>query len=158
MQWVYNLITHRPKSILFIIFLLTGFFAFHARHIRLDSSVESLLPKDDAEKAYYDEIRALFGSDEVGVIGVIADNVYTPKVRGKIKPLTETIRQMPEVKSVISLTNAPDIITSVAKESALLVPDVNPTHAAVADLKSRLLEQPIYLKNLVSADGRAAAI
>ena len=76
MTRVYNLIIHRPKSILFLIFLLTGFFAYHAQHIRLDSSVESLLPKGDAEKAYYDEVRALFGSDEVGVVGIVT--IFTP--------------------------------------------------------------------------------
>lgn len=158
MTRVYALIVHRPKSILFSILLLTGFFAYHAQHIRLDSSVESLLPRGDAAKAYYDEVRGLFGSDEVGVIGIIADDVYVPHVLEKIKRLTEEIRQIPEVKNVISLTNAPDIVTSVAKESTLLVPEVNLPHAAVAELKKRLLEQPIYLKNLVSQDGRAAAI
>ena len=158
MTRVYDLIIHRPKSILFVVLLLTGFFAYHAQHIRLDSSVESLLPKGDAEKVYYDEVRALFGSDEIGVIGIVADNIYTPQTLGKIKRLTEEIRNIPEVKNVISLTNAPDIITSVAKESSLLVPDVNLPHAAIAELKKRLLEQPIYLKNLVAADGRAAAI
>jgi predicted RND superfamily exporter protein len=158
MQRVYDLIIHRPKSILFFILLLTGFFANHARHIHLDSSVESLLPKDDPEKAYYDEVRQQFGSDEIGVIGVIADNVYTPPVLQKIQRLTEAIRQIPEVKSVISLTNAPDIITSVARESARLVPDLNAPHAILENLKRKLTEQPVYLKNLVAADGRAAAI
>lgn len=158
MQRVYALIIHRPKSILFLILLLTGFFASHARHMRLDSSVESLLPTNDPEKAYYSEVRQQFGSDEIGVIGVLADNVYTPPVLQKMQRLTEAIRQIPEVKNVISLTNAPDIITSVARESARLVPDVNAPHAAMADLKRRLAEQPVYLKNLVSADGRAAAI
>ena len=158
MTRVYDLIAHRPKSILFLIFLLTGFFAYHAQHIRLDSSVESLLPKGDAEKAYYDEVRALFGSDEVGVVGIVTDNIYTQRVLEKITRLTEQIGQIPEVKNVISLTNAPDIITSVAKESTLLVPDVKLPHAAAAELKKKLLDQPIYLKNLVSADGRAAAI
>jgi predicted RND superfamily exporter protein len=158
MQRVYALIIHRPKSILLLLFLVTGFFANHARHIRLDSSVESLLPKDDPEKAYYDEIRQQFGSDEIGVIGVIADNIYTPPVLHKIQRLTEAIRQIPEVKSVISLTNAPDIITSVARESARLVPHLDAPHAAFEDLKRKLTEQPVYLKNLVSADGRAAAI
>lgn len=76
----------------------------------------------------------------------------------KIQRLTEAIRQIPEVKSVISLTNAPDIITSVARESARLVPNLNASHAALEDLKRKLAEQPVYLKNLVSADGRAAAI
>jgi predicted RND superfamily exporter protein len=65
MTRLYALILHRPKSILILIFLLTAFFAYHAQYVRLDSSVESLLPKGDAEKAYYDEVRNLFGSDEV---------------------------------------------------------------------------------------------
>jgi predicted RND superfamily exporter protein len=158
MQRLYDLIIHRPKSVLLLILLLTGFFANHARHIRLDSSVDSLLPRNDPEKTYYDEVRRQFGSDEIGVIGVIADNVYTPPVLRKIKRLTEAISHIPEVKSVISLTNAPDVITSVARESAVLVPNVNATHAALQELKKKLAEQPIYLKNLVSADGRAAAI
>jgi predicted RND superfamily exporter protein/CRP-like cAMP-binding protein len=158
MKWVDDLIVYRPKTILFLILLLTGFFADHARHIHLDSSVDSLLPKDDPEKGYYDEVRRLFGSDEIGVVAVIADDIYTPAVLQKIERLTEEIRQIPEVKSVFSLTNVQDIITSVAKERTLLVPNVNATHAVLAELKNKLADQPIYLKNLVSADGRAAAI
>jgi len=158
MERVYSLIVHRAKLLLVLILVLTGFFASHARHIHLDSSVDSLLPKDDAEKRYYDEVRHLFGSDEIGVIGVVADNIYTPQVLQKIKRLTDAIRQISEVKSVFSLTNVQDIITSVAKEPTLLVPDVNATHAALAELKNKLADQAIYLKNLVSADGRAAAI
>jgi predicted RND superfamily exporter protein len=37
MESIYRLIIHRPKSILFVIFLLTAFFAYHARHVRIDS-------------------------------------------------------------------------------------------------------------------------
>ncbi len=158
MQRVYDLIVYRSKTILLLILFLTGFFAYHARDVRLDSSVDSLLPKDDPEKGYYDEVRHLFGSDEIGVIGVIANNIYTPAVLQKIKRLTDEIKKIPEVKDVFSLTNVQDIITSVAKESTLLVPDVNAPHAALEELKNKLADQPIYLKNLVSADGRAAAI
>src|SRR5215470_13514617 len=120
--------------------------------------VESLLHKDDPEKTYYDKVRQQFGSDEIGVIGIITDNIYTPRSLQKIQRLTDAIRQIPEVKSVISLTNAPDIITSVARESAVLVPNVNATHAVLQELKGKLAGQPVYLKNLVSEDGRAAAI
>lgn len=158
MQRLSNLVVQRPKSILLLILLLTGFFANHARHIGLDSSVDSLLPRDDPEKTYYDEVRRQFGSDEIGVIGIIAENIYTPEVLSKIKRLTEAISQIPEVREVISLTNAPDVITSVARESAVLVPNVNATHAVLQELKQKLAGQPVYLKNLVSADGRAAAI
>ena len=66
MERIYRLIVYRPKSVLFVLLLLTGFFAYHAQHIRLDSSVESLLPDDDPENQYYKEVRTLFGSDLLG--------------------------------------------------------------------------------------------
>ena len=157
MERVYHLIVHRPKIILFLILLLTGFFAYHAQHIRLDSSVESLLPQDDPEKQYYDEVRQLFGSDEIGVIGLITDNVYTPIVLQKIKRLTEEIKKVDGVESVFSLTNTPDPVTA-ALDPPLLIPQIPTTPAALDALKNKLAERPVYLKNLVSPDGRAAAI
>lgn len=158
MERIFCFIVDRPKSVLLLLLLLTGFFAYHARAIRLDGSVNSLLPRNDPEKRYHDEIRHLFGSDEVGIIGLITDNVYTPEVLQKIKRLTEEIKKISAVKSVASLTNAQDIIASVAEEQALLVPEIPTTPAGWEELKSRVADIPIYLKNLVSLDGRAAAI
>ncbi len=158
MEPLYRLIVHKPKSIVFFILLLTGFFAYHARHIQFDSSIESLLPEGDTEKQYYDEVRQLFGSDDVAVIGIITDNVYTPQTLEKIKRLTEELRKLPEVKSVNSLTNAQDIITSVAEEDTLLIPEIPASEADVEEIKRKLAQMPVYLKNLVSSDGRAAAI
>jgi Predicted exporters of the RND superfamily len=83
MEQFYRLIVYHPKSVLLILILLSGFFAYHARHIRYDTSVESLLPDDDPENQYYRESRALFGSDEVGVIGIVADDIYTPEILTK---------------------------------------------------------------------------
>ena len=53
--------------------------------MRLDASVQTLLNEGDDQKAYYDEIRALFGSDEIGVVGVLADDVYQPAALTKIR-------------------------------------------------------------------------
>ena len=130
MDRIYGLIVRRPKLILLLIVLLTAFFALQARHIQLDSSIESLLPHDDPEKEYYEEIRRLYGSDEIVVIGLVTDNVYTPEALKKIERITERIREMPEVKSVASLTNAQDAITSVAEQETLLIPEI-PTALAI---------------------------
>lgn len=158
MERVYRLIVYRPKLLLFFIGLLTAFFAYHARHIQFDSSIDSLLPQGDPEKQYYDEVRQLFGSDDVAVVGIITDDVYTPRTLEKVKRLTEEFRKIPEVKSVASLTNAKDIILSVAEEDALLIPEIPSSAAEVENIKRKLAEMPIYLRNLVSPDGRAAAI
>ena len=157
MERIYHLIVQRPKSVLFFILLLTGFLGYHAVHVRLDSSVENLLPQGDPENQYYEEVRRLFGSDEVGVIGLITDNIYTPEVVQKIKRLSDEIKKIEGVEDVISLTTAVDPVADVV-EPPLLVPQVPPTPAALEALKKTLAERPIYLKNLVSPDGRAAAI
>ncbi len=158
MERIYCWTFKRPKALLALLFLLTALFAHHARRIRLDSSVEGLLPKEDPEKEYYEEVRRLFGNDGIGVIGVVAGNVYTPEALSKIKRLTEEIQKIPEVKSVLSLANAQDVITSVAEENTPLLPEIPTTEAAWQELKAKLANHPIYLKNLVSPDGRAAAI
>ncbi|MBI3303614.1 MAG: MMPL family transporter, partial [Deltaproteobacteria bacterium] len=159
MERLYHLIVNRPRLILVVVFLLTGFFAYHARHIRIDSSVEALLPRGDPEKQYYDEIRRIFGSDDVAVVGVIADTIYTPQTLQKIKRLTEEFRKIPEVKSILSLTNAKDIVANVLGEQPdLLIPEIPETAEAAATIKDKLVDQAIYFKLLVSADGRAAAI
>lgn len=158
MERVYSLIVGRPKIVLFLLLLITGFFAYHARDIRLDSSVDSLLPKDDPEKQYYNEVRQLFGSDEIGLIGLITDNVYTPEVLQKLKRLTAEVKKISAVKSAISLANAQDIIASVAQEQALLVPEVPRTAVGWDALKEQVNDVPVYVRNLVSPDGHAAAV
>src|SRR5712691_4379704 len=159
MKRIAHLIVYRPKVLLFFLLLLTGFFAYYARQLRTDSSVESMLPQGDPEKQYYDGVRQLFGSDDVVVIGLITDNIYTPQVLQKVKRLAEEFRKIPEVKSVVSLTNAPDIVAKVrGDEQDLLIPHIPATPEAWEALKKKIADTPIYLKNYVSADGRATAL
>jgi hypothetical protein len=157
MERIYHHIIHHPKSVLIVLLLITCFFGYHARHIRLDSSVESLLPDDDPESQYYDEVRKLFGSDEVGVIGLIADDIYTPDLLRKLQQLTKEIEKLDGVASVLSLANAVDPIVDVTDPPPLM-PQVPATTAAATALKQKLADRPIYLKNLVAPDGTAAAI
>lgn len=137
--------------------ILTGVFSVYARHIRIDSSVESLLPSEDPDNQYYAEIRHLFGSDEIGVIGIIADTIYTTETLQKIKRLTEEIKTFEGVDEVLSLANAADPITNVI-DPPLLMPQVPTTPAGLTELRETLADRPIYLKNFVATDGRAAAI
>ena len=157
MERVYGLIVDRPKLILGLILLLTAFFGWSARHIQLDSSVESLLPGDNTDSQYYAEIRQLFGSDEIGVVGIIADTIYTPQTLQKITRLSNQIKAIEGVDDVISLANAVDPIANVT-DPPLLMPRIPSTPAELAALRDTLADRPIYLKNLVAPDGRAAAI
>ena len=160
MERVYHFIVHRPRLVLLLIALLTGFFAFHAQHIRLDGSVERLLPGNDPDNPYYQyyaEVRELFGNDEVGVIAVVADNIYVAEVLNKLQRLTKEIEKVDGVASVLSLANAVDPVADVT-EPPWIMPQIPTTPAAATALQEKLADRPIYLKILVAPDGRAAAI
>ena len=157
MERLYLFVVNRPKTLLLLLFILTCVFGVYAKDIRLDSSVESLLSQDNPDSQYYAEVRQLFGSDEVGVVGLLATDIYTADVLHKITRLTEALGNIEGVQEVLSLTNALDPIADVI-EPPPLVTQVPTDQAGLDALRETLADRPIYLKNLVSEDGKAAAI
>jgi predicted RND superfamily exporter protein len=47
MERIYQTIVEPPWSVLAVLAVATAIFAYHAAQIRMDSSVEALLPEDD---------------------------------------------------------------------------------------------------------------
>jgi len=142
--------------IILVAVLITIFLGYYAAHFHINSSVENLYDQNDPNKRYYEEVRKLFGSDDTGVIGLVADNVYTPATLEKIRRITSEVQKIDGVESVQSLTNVIDPITDVTNPPLLI--DRIPTDPTVlAALKHKVAENPIYL-NVVSKDGKGAAI
>jgi len=142
MERLYTLIVDIPKQILVVLLVVTGLFAYPALSVRLDSSVDSLLPGNDPERHYYAGVRQVFDSDELGIVGLIADNVYTQEVLHKIKRLAQAIAQVEGVEKVLSLTNAPDPAASSVKQIPL-ISEIPTTPAALAAVQAKLADQPI---------------
>src|ERR1041384_2667487 len=145
MERIYRTIVGRPWGVLAALLLATAFFGYHAAQLRMDSSVEALLPGDDPGKRYYEEVRRLFGSDEVGVVGLVADDVYRTDVLSQLQRLTAVLEKIDGVKSVVSLANAPDPFAETGEELRVakmppLLPDVPRTPEALAGLKNKVSE------------------
>jgi predicted RND superfamily exporter protein len=151
-----DLIVQRSKLIILITVLITVFLGYHAAHFRIDSSVENLYDQNDPNKRYDDEVRARFGGDDTGVIGLVADNVYTPATLEKIKRITAEVEQVEGVERVQSLTNVPDPIADIGS-MPLLIPRIPTDPATLEALRHKVADNPIYL-NMVSRDGKGAAI
>jgi hypothetical protein len=157
MERIYRLIVYRPKSVLFVLFLITSFLGSHALYLRIDSSAEHLLATDDPNKKYYDEVRDIFGNDEIGVIGLVAENVYTPSILEKIRRITAQVEKIDGVQKVLSLTNLSDPIADLNYPPPLIA-KIPTDPDALAALKRKIEEDyPIYL-NFVSKDAKGAAI
>ena len=148
-----------PRLTLAAVLGLTGVLAILAARIQVDSSIENLLPAEDPNRAYYRGVRDLFGSEEITVIGVFADDVFAPATLAKIDRLTEALEQIDGVHEVLSLTNVKGV--EMGKAGLLvgsLLRELPETPEAADAYRRKILAQPIYLKNVVAADSRAAGI
>src|SRR5258708_2666890 len=143
-------LAENPYPVLAASLAITLWLGFYAQQIRIESALESVLPRDDPEVAYYNQIRATFGSDDVGVVGVLAPegaDVLAPATLEKIDRLTRELGKLRGVEAVVSLTNTRDIALDVAQQPPKLVPKIPPDAADVAALRARLDAVPVYRKN-----------
>ena len=92
----------------------------------------------------------------MGIIGVVAEDVYAASTLEKIKRLTAAVEKVEGVDHVQSLTNVPDYLADLTNPPLLIASSAMdaPTLAA---LKRKIADNPIYL-NMVSRDGKGAAI
>jgi uncharacterized protein len=150
-------LVRHPLLVVGLNLALTAWLGAYALHIRIENSLESLLPAGDPKVAYYERIRGIFGSDDVGVIGVRADDVFAPATIEKIARVTEAIRQIKGVEHVLSIANAVDPAADVVHPPRLLA-HIPPSPGEVDALKKKLAATPLYGKNLVADDFKGAAI
>jgi hypothetical protein len=147
----------RPLVFVVVNLFLALLLGFYALRIRIESSIESMLPAGDPAVAYYDEVRATFGSDDVAVVGILADDLFATPTLEKIARITDALAAIGGVERVVSITNAVDPAADVFDPPRLL-PRIPPTRDEVEALKKKLSTMPVYGKNLVSADFHGSAI
>lgn len=125
----------------------------------LDPSIESMLRRDDPGLAAAARANALFDGGELLLVAIAADDVFVPEVLERLKRLTERIEDQPEVRYASSLATALNIRSERGElQIEPFYDDVPTDPSALADLRRRALADPIYAGNLVSFDGRVAAI
>ncbi len=130
--------------------------------IRFDSSSDGSVPRGDPEQAFFEETIDTFGNDQVSMVVVEAqgeDDIFTVSTLEKIKRLTGEIGGIEGVEEVVSLANgryltgAGDLL-----ETPMIMPQIPRSPEGLRDLRDFVLNNDLFLKTLISQDGRAAAI
>src|SRR5687767_6072374 len=117
-----------------------------------------MLERDPA-RLYYDQVTATFGSDELTMVMVKGD-IFTAPALDAIQRISESLARLAGVTRVDSLATVDNISAADdGLEIATLLHDGIPTDpAGLARLREKALANPVFVGNLVSADGRAAVI
>ena len=152
-----RLLGRRPRTWLTVLLLLTLAAAAGIPQIRFDSSLESLTVPGDPARVFYAEMKEVFGSEEIGVVLLLDDNVYRAEVLTGLRDLTQKISRVEGVAKALSLASAKDPAADVLTPPLLLARGtINASSAG--RLRERVAANPIYIPHLVSESGKAIAI
>src|SRR5262245_15390349 len=100
-----------PRITLAVLAAITLVMAYFAAEVPIDSSVDTLLPKNDPARTYYEHVKQTFGSDEATVIGVFSDNVFSVETIAKIDHVSKQLADIDGVREVMSITTLQGIDT-----------------------------------------------
>lgn len=141
------------------VLLLTLFFMFMLPRTKMEHSVESFILKNDPDLVFFEKFKKEFGTDEFFVLAFKDEKIFSNEVLSKIQSLTDGLSQIEEVRDVVSITNATDIL---GEEDNFYVQDLVEelplNQAELNELKRRAISNPLYANQLISKDAGTTAI
>jgi predicted RND superfamily exporter protein len=160
MNAVLGWIVDRPLVAGTILAGLTLVLALAATRVEMDTSAEGLMVQNDPARTYYEQVKRAFGSDNLTVVLVQADDVFTTPVLQAVKNISDALERFDGVTRVESLTTVNNIRGDAASlNTDPLVGAHIPTDGAeLQRIRADALSNRVFVGNLVAKDGRATAI
>jgi predicted RND superfamily exporter protein len=129
--------------------------ASNIRNLQFDTSNEGFLRTDDPILTTYNEFREQFGRDDMLLLAIHSDNIFSLEFLERLRALHENIEnEIPNINDMISLINAR---STRGEGDVLLVDDLlsefPETEEQLEKLRSRVMSNPLYQNQLISVDG-----
>ena len=147
--------------IIIVVVGLTAFFAYQARTLKIDADILSSLPDNDSVAILYKKMGTQFGGNDIGMVILESNNVFTNEVLLHVKQITDSIKLTDGISTVTSLTNIIDIKnTEWGIEIGNLVDEYNlpNTEQKLDSLKNYVFSKEMYKGSIVSEDGTATLV
>jgi len=134
--------------------------ASHIPSLKMDTSAEGLLHKDDPALQKYESFRKQFGREQMVIIGLKPPDVFDSQFLGKLKELHAALEdEVPYIDDINSLVNAEYIY---GNDDDLIVEDLlerMPSDTKeMQRLRDRVLSNPLYRDSIISEDGTFTVI
>lgn len=160
MEKLSRYIVEHPWLFIGVNAVITVVFLVFAMGLVIDDDLTNYLPDNDPVVTAFREIDKLFEGNNVGVVMVEADDVFTNSALQHLDQLTDQFSRVKGVNSVVSLANVMDM---KADGDAMMVDrliEENPNYSPseLVELREYVMSKDLYAGNLVSEDGRFALL
>jgi len=148
-------------GILVLVAAITLLLGYFVKDIQVNPDVIGYHPAGDKAAALFTEIGRQFGGNDMIIVGIEGDNVFTYEMLSLVRSVTDTLRTVKGISSVTSLTNVLHIRSSeYGIEIGKLVDEFNiPSEPeALESLRRYALSERMYRGTLVSEDATATLV
>ena len=162
-QWIDRLVrmvVRSPRAVVIAVVLISLLAALGlSRGITLDASPFSFIEREGQPMIDYRRTRQHFGSDDFLIAAVVAEEIFAPANLGKLRRLHQQIAALRGVEETLSLANVP-YARRMADGASLetLLPTSLVEGARLTEARDQALSDRLYVGQIVSADGRMAAL
>ncbi|WP_370279790.1 RND family transporter [Pontibacterium sp.] len=156
----------KPKQVFYLVLALVVLAAIQIPSIQVDTDPENMLPHDQVDRAYHDEVKERFALHDMIVVGVVneghSNGVYNTQTLRDLHTLSTEVQKMEGV--VRQDLMALDTVDNITQEGSgsirfewmmKLAPQSDGDVQRIEDAVARL---PLLQNTLVADDGKAAAI
>ncbi|MBU9889015.1 MAG: MMPL family transporter [Candidatus Omnitrophica bacterium] len=152
-------IHHARWPVLLVMFISVFFFGIAASRLTVDPSMETLFIKKSPEYQYYQEYKQKYGSDQMIAVAMATQDLFTEANLKTLRNVTNAIASYGQVERVMSLSNSVDIKHKFL--GVRMVPALQgalEAERSLGEVREEVLKNELFLKNLVSEDGKIANI
>lgn len=146
-------------STILLIVLITVLSISQLPNLKFNYVFEDFFPVDDPELEFYRAFSSKFENDnDYLLIGIRnKQGIFKSDLLTKVKELTDSLQKVPEVQSVVSITNIEQPI--ISKAGIFNIPLVHPESPDRLNTDSvRLFKQPQYIGSLISHNGKSTVV
>ena len=161
MNRFYRIVTERPALTLVAVLLATVFVGSGVRFLETLNNQDSELPKSDPIVRTNDRLKEVFGDKADLLIGIEAEDVFSPGTLRKVIELSEQLKGVEGVieDEIVSLSAVNNIEGSDwGLEVGPVVEDAPEAAEAIARLKATVRANALLNGKLVSEDGTLTVI
>ena len=141
------------------ILLISLFFGYSMKFIKVDPDITSSLPKHIPAKLLYDRMNEIFPSRDFVLVAIESDSLFSPQTISEIFQITRKLEELPDVYSVMSPTNIKVIRgTEEGMEVKEILSRPPETREEVQKYEYTLFHSDLPIENIISKDRTMAGI
>ena len=156
-----------PKITLLLTVLITIFFFSRLSDLKMETNIESMLPKKMDAYINKNKLEEIFGVKDMIVIGIVnegPDGIFNLKSLSLVKEITDRLKLMEGINSrtkddLVSLSTLDNILgTEEGMDVSPFMEEFLQTVEEVQKLKESIYDNDMFVGSIVSKDGTATII